>query len=184
MKRKLKILSIVAISIILLSISSISAFATKSEIELKKERLDKFQTEYRDKQRKIEAEIGSMSRNSEEDWNKIKAAERNLKNMPMSPEAEQLIRELSTPSPEQPKKDLETKIFYSRDAIETQPNYAGLAKLEENSGIKEKYEKSAKIMEQKKVLLDQVEQDFKEGKGTFEEWNKRIDELMAIDQCR
>lgn len=125
-----------------------------------------------------------MPRNSEEDWEKIREAERKLKDMPMSPEADQLVRELSTPSPEQPKKDLEIRIFYSRDSLETAPNYAGLAKLEKDPVNKEKYEKSAKIMEQKKLLLDQVEKDFKEGKGTFEEWNKRIDELMAIDQCR
>jgi len=33
-------------------------------------------------------------------------------------------------------------------------------------------------------MLDQVEKDFKAGKGTYGEWNKRIDELMAIDPCK
>ena len=184
MKSKLKILSIVMVSAALLSISSYVAFAINSDLEVKKERLEKFKIEYREKQRKIEVEISAMPRNSEEDRKKIREAEGNLKNMRMSPEADQLIQELATRISEQPKKNLETRFFYSRDGLHTAPNYAGYAKLEKNPVIKEKYEKSAKIMEQKKSLLNQIEKDFKEGKGTFEEWNKRLDELMAIDECK
>ncbi|ADY56032.1 hypothetical protein Sgly_1735 [Syntrophobotulus glycolicus DSM 8271] len=179
----LKRLTIFAVWTVLLGISFYTAFATKSDTAANKERLQQLQTEYSNKQLEIEAEIGSMPRNTEEDWKKIREAENNLKNMPMQPEANQLMHELSTPISEQPKENLETRIFYSRDALETQ-NYIALAADEKDPAILASYQKSAKIMEHKKSLLDQVEKDFKEGKGTYEEWNKRIDELMAIDPCR
>jgi hypothetical protein len=180
MKNKLlRILSIVGISTVLLSISAYTIFAEKS-VKAKKERLEILQKEYSDKQRKIEAEIASMPRNSEEDWKKIREAESKLKDMPMSPEANQLIRELSTPPSEQLKENLETRIFYSRLAL-TNQNYEGFAAQEKDPVMKAKFEIAAKIMEHKRNLLNEVEKDFKEGKGTFEELNKRIDELMKIN---
>ncbi|MFZ3130730.1 MAG: hypothetical protein WA125_06405 [Desulfosporosinus sp.] len=133
-----------------------------------------------DKQVKMEKELGAMPRNTEEDWEKIREAERQLKEMPMSSEADQLLRELAPPSSEQPKIDLETRIFYTRDTLVTQ-NYADYVKEENDPVLKEKYEKAAKVIEQKKNLLNQVEKDFKEGKATIEECNKRIDELSIID---
>jgi hypothetical protein len=181
MKNKiLKMLSIVTVSTVLIGISSHMIFAEKS-VDAKKKRLEILQKEYSDKQRKIEAEIVSMPRNSEEDWRKIREAESKLKDMPMSPEADQLIRELSPPISEQPRLDIETRIFYSRDILVTKDYYKFLVPQENDPVLKAKYETASKIMEYKKNLLDQVEKDFKEGKGTFEEWNRRIDELMKID---
>jgi hypothetical protein len=181
MKNKLlKILLIVMVSTVLLSISSYVIFAAKSEIDVKKERLEKLQTKYSDKQRKIEAEITSMPRNFEEDWKKIREAESKLKEMRMSPEADELISELSTPPSEQPKENLEKTIFYSRLVL-TNQNYEGFAAQEKDPVMKAKFEMAAKIMEHKRNLLNEVEKDFKEGKGTFEELNKRIDELMKIN---
>jgi hypothetical protein len=163
----------------LLSISAYAIFPEKS-VKVKKERLEILQKEYSDKQRKIEAEIASMPRNSEEDWGKIREAETKLKDMPMSPEADQLIRELSTLPSEQPKENLEKRIFYSRMSL-TDQNYEGFAAQEKDPVMKAKYENAEKIMEYKRTLLNEVEKDFKEGNGTFDEWNKRIDELMKID---
>ncbi|MDQ7093245.1 hypothetical protein REC12_06555 [Desulfosporosinus sp. PR] len=179
---KFKILSIVMISAVLFGTGSYTVLA-KSDIQAKKERLQQLKSEYSNKQRKTEAEIVAMPRNTEKDWEKIREAENNLKNMPMQLEANQIMKELSTPTSEQPKESLKTRIFYSRDDLETQ-NYLALAANEEDPAIKAKYMKSDKIMEHKKSLLDQVEKDFNEGKGTYEEWNKRIDELMAIDPCK
>ncbi|MBC8014454.1 MAG: hypothetical protein H7X79_01765 [Sporomusaceae bacterium] len=87
---------------------------------------------------------------------------------------------LSMKNTENSKKDFETRIFYGRDTLLTDSIYEGLAKNEKDPVKKVRYEKAAKIMEQKIILFNQVEKDFKEGRGTFEEWNKRLDELMAI----
>jgi len=114
-----RILSIVAVSTVS-TVLLVLVLITKSDTSAKKERLQQIQTEYSNKQRKIEAEIVSMPRNTEEDWGKIREVERNLKEMPMPPEADQLIRELSQPSSAQPKIDLETRIFYSRDSLGTE----------------------------------------------------------------
>lgn len=173
-------LSIAAILMIVISSGAYVIFANKSDVEVKKERLEKLETEYKDNQRKMEEEILAMPRNSEEDWKKVREAEAKLKELPMTSEANQLISQLEPSVAEKLKTDLETRIFYSRDTLISE-NYKDMVESENDPILKEKYKKAAKIVEQRKHLLDQVEKDFKDGKGTFEELNKRIDELMAID---
>lgn len=180
MKLSKKILSIITLSAVLISFSSYAVFAKKSDIEAKKIRLQQLQTEYHNKQVKMEKELEVMPNKTEDDREKIREAERQLKEMPMSPEANQLLLELSPSSTEQPKIDLEKRFFYRRDELNNQ-NYTARVLEEKDPVLKKRYEKAAKVIEQSKNSLDLIEKDFKEGKATIEECNKRIDELAKID---
>jgi len=181
-KKLLPVIAVTMVSVSVISFSTYAAFKEKSRAEIKTEKLDILKSKQSDNQKKIEEKIHSTKRNSEDIREIVKDGERNLIEM-RKLEKDQSIDESASSGDENQKTELEKRFFYSNDILATN-SYEDIAKQEKDPDVKAKYEKADKVVKYKKALLDKVEKDFYEGKGTYEEWNKRIDELMSIDPCK